>query len=81
MRSNNLLSTYAKSFNWAGFFLPKNIYIKCSSLYDFCRTIDDIADVNEDLNIDVEDVNASISWKEFGSSNIPILSRAVNLPC
>ena len=42
--TNSYLSTYAKSFNWAGFFLPKNIYLKCSNLYDFCRTVDNIAD-------------------------------------
>ena len=44
MSSNNYLSIYAKSFNWAGFFLPKKIYIKCSTLYDFCRTIDNIVE-------------------------------------
>jgi len=51
MSKNNYLSIYAKSFNWAGFFLPKNIYEKCSSLYDFCRTIDNIADDENELNI------------------------------
>ncbi|MBC8304487.1 squalene/phytoene synthase family protein [Candidatus Pelagibacter ubique] len=51
MSKNNYLSIYAKSFNWAGFFLPKNIYKKCSSLYDFCRTIDNIADDKNELNI------------------------------
>ena len=51
MSKNNYLSIYAKSFNWAGFFLPKNIYEKCSSLYDFCRTIDNIADEKNELNI------------------------------
>ena len=44
MSNNNYLSIYAKSFNWAGFFLPKKIYLKCSNLYDFCRTVDNIAD-------------------------------------
>ena len=33
------------------FFLPKKIYFKCSVLYDFCRTIDNIADQNVDLDI------------------------------
>ncbi|MDC3400817.1 squalene/phytoene synthase family protein [Candidatus Pelagibacter ubique] len=51
MSKNNYLSIYAKSFNWAGFFLPKNIYEKCSSLYDFCRTIDNIADDKNELSI------------------------------
>ena len=44
MPNNSYLSKYAKSFNWAGFFLPKEIYLKCSNLYDFCRTVDNIAD-------------------------------------
>ena len=44
MSNNNFLSIYAKSFNWAGFFLPKKVYLKCSNLYDFCRTVDNIAD-------------------------------------
>jgi len=51
MTTKNYLSIYAKSFNWSGFFLPKNIYSKCSKLYDFCRTIDNIADQNADLEI------------------------------
>ena len=44
MVTKNYLATYAKSFNWAGFFLPKNTYEKCSALYDFCREADNIAD-------------------------------------
>ena len=44
MTNQNYLSIYAKSFNWAGFFLPKQTYQKCSALYDFCRVIDNIAD-------------------------------------
>jgi 15-cis-phytoene synthase len=44
MTNQNYLSIYAKSFNWAGFFLPKRTYKKCSALYDFCRVIDNIAD-------------------------------------
>ena len=44
MSNQNYLSIYAKSFNWAGFFLPKKTYLKCSSLYDFCRVVDNIAD-------------------------------------
>ena len=52
--TKNYLRIYAKSFNWAGFFLPKKIYKKCSSLYDFCRTIDDIADQELTLDIKIE---------------------------
>ena len=50
MSNKNYLSIYAKSFNWAGFFLPKKTYQKCSSLYDFCRTIDNIADDQNKLS-------------------------------
>ena len=51
MPDNNYLSIYAKSFNWAGFFLPKKTYLKCSALYDFCRVADNIADSNESTHI------------------------------
>ena len=44
MLTKNYLVIYAKSFNWAGFFLPKKTYEKCSALYDFCREADNIAD-------------------------------------
>ena len=53
----NYLSVYAKSFNWAGFFLPKKMYQKCSNLYDFCRSLDDIADQELSLDIRVEQFN------------------------
>ena len=43
MSNKNYLSIYAKSFNWAGFFYQKK-HIKNVLLYDFCRTVDDIAD-------------------------------------
>ncbi len=49
--SNNLISTYAKSFSWAGFFLAKQTFENGSSLYDFCRTLDDIADENTSLDL------------------------------
>ena len=57
--AKNYLTIYAKSFNWAGFFLPKKVYKKCSSLYDFCRTIDDIADQELTLEIKIK------QFKEF----------------
>ena len=49
MPSRSYLSLYAKSFNWAGFFLPKQTYLKCSALYDFCRVADNIADNNDPI--------------------------------
>ncbi len=49
MSSKSYLSVYAKSFSWAGFFLPKETFKKCSALYDFCRVVDNIADDNEKI--------------------------------
>jgi 15-cis-phytoene synthase len=57
MSNNNYLSIYAKSFNWAGFFLPKRIYLKCSMLYDFCRTVDNIVDDDGNLNSKKNDLS------------------------
>ena len=51
MTDQSYLSIYAKSFNWAGFFLPKQTYLKCSALYDFCRVADNIADSDEPIEI------------------------------
>ena len=51
MLSKNYLATYAKSFNWAGFFLPKKTYEKCSMLYDFCRVADNIADDKNKIEV------------------------------
>jgi len=47
--SENLLEKYAKSFNWAGFFLPKEEYKKSLIVYNYCRTLDDIVDKNKEL--------------------------------
>ena len=51
MLSKNYLATYAKSFNWAGFFLPKKTYERCSVLYDFCRVADNIADDKNKIEV------------------------------
>ena len=48
---SNLLKKHAKSFYWASFFLSKETFNKCSSLYNFCRTLDDIVDDNNKLDI------------------------------
>ena len=48
--TKDLLSIHAKSFRWAGFFLPKSKYKASSDLYDFCRTLDDIVDEDFVLN-------------------------------
>jgi len=49
MSDKSYLSIYAKSFSWAGYFLPKETFKKCSALYDFCRIADNIADDNDKI--------------------------------
>ncbi len=71
--SENYLSIYAKSFNWAGFFLPKETYKKCSSLYDFCRTVDNIVDDEGKLSekkIELFEFKNKFFNKDFSSSKI-----------
>ncbi len=55
MSAKNYLATYAKSFNWAGFFLPKDTYKKCSDLYNFCRVADNIADDENSIEVKIEE--------------------------
>ena len=49
-KNQSLIAKHAKSFSWAGFFLSKETFRKCSILYDFCRTVDDIADEDDQLS-------------------------------
>jgi 15-cis-phytoene synthase len=49
MSNRSYLSVYARSFSWAGFFLPKETFKKCSALYDFCRVADNIADDDDEI--------------------------------
>ena len=68
MNKKKFLSIYAKSFNWAGFFLPKKIYEDCSSLYNFCRTIDNIADDKGKISqklVDLEKFHNKFKTKDF----------------
>ncbi len=57
MSNVNYLAQFAKSFNWAGFFLPKNVYQDCSKLYAFCRVLDDLVDEKVNLELRVERFN------------------------
>ena len=54
MSNVNYLAQFAKSFNWAGFFLPKNVYHDCSKLYAFCRVLDDLVDEKTNLELRVK---------------------------
>ena len=47
---SSLLKKHAKSFYWASFFLSSDTLDKCSSLYNFCRTLDDIVDDSNSLS-------------------------------
>ena len=64
---NNLLKKHAKSFYWASFFLSKDTVKKSISLYNFCRTLDDIADNVSDIRNKRE--NFAKFKKEFLSKN------------
>ena len=54
MNKKNYLAIFAKSFNWAGFFLPKKTYEDSAKLYAFCRVLDDIADKKDDLDFKIK---------------------------
>ena len=60
---SNLLKKHAKSFYWASFFLSSNTFNKCSFLYNFCRTLDDIVD--DDNELEVKKKNFYKFKKEF----------------
>ena len=62
MIKKNYLALFAKSFNWAGFFLPRKIYDDCAKLYAFCRVLDDIADEKADLDSKLKNLT---KWKFF----------------
>ena len=79
MFSKNYLSIYAKSFNWAGFFLPKRTYKNCSYLYDFCRVVDNIAD--DEGEIEIKKVKFQKFVSDFKQKNFenPIIQNMWNI--
>ena len=79
MTNQNYLSIYAKSFNWAGFFLPKQTYQKCSALYDFCRVVDNIAD--DEATIELKENEFKKFENNFNNKNFndPIIKNMWNL--
>ena len=60
---SNLLKQHARSFYWASFFLSKPVFDKCSSLYNFCRTLDDIVD--DDIKLETKKENFLNFKKNF----------------
>ena len=65
---SNLLKKHAKSFYWASFFLSSNTFDKCSSLYNFCRTLDDIVD--DDNNLETKKEIFSKFKRDFENKNL-----------
>ena len=81
MTNQNYLSLYAKSFNWAGFFLPKQTYQKCSALYDFCRVIDNIAD--DKGSVELKENKFKNFENNFNNKNFddPVIKNMWDLIC
>ena len=79
MSSKNYLSIYAKSFNWAGFFLPKKTYKNCSYLYDFCRVVDNIAD--DEGEIEIKKIKFQNFVSDFKQKNFedPVIQNMWNI--
>ena len=79
MLSKNYLSIYAKSFNWAGFFLPKRTYKNCSYLYDFCRVIDNIADDENEIEIKKVKFQKFVNDFKQKNSEDPVIKNMWNI--
>ena len=85
MIKTNYLATFAKSFNWAGFFLPKDTYDECSKLYAFCRILDDVVDSGQDLKIkkerfnEIKDIIKLYEIKFTDDQNMPIVNDMLAL--
>ena len=79
MSDKNYLSVYAKSFSWARFFLPKKTLDKCSTLYDFCRVADNLAD--DDDEIENKKKKFDLFEKDFNQKNFnnPIIKNMWDL--
>ena len=80
MNKKNYLAICAKSFNWAGFFLPKKIYEDSAKLYAFCRVLDDIADEKNDLDSKIKrfDEMRNFLKKSYDTDNKEIYSSNEN---
>ena len=80
MNKKNYLAIFAKSFNWAGFFLPKKTYEDSAKLYAFCRVLDDIADKETDLDSKIKRIDEMRNFlkKYYDADNIEIHSTNEN---
>ena len=80
MNKKNYLAIFAKSFNWAGFFLPKKTYEDSAKLYAFCRVLDDIADKETDLDSKIRRIDEMRNFlkKYYNADNIEVHSSNEN---
>ena len=80
MNKKNYLAIFAKSFNWAGFFLPKKTYEDSVKLYAFCRVLDDIADKETDLDSKIRRIDEMRNFlkKYYNADNIEVHSSNEN---
>ena len=80
MNKKNYLAIFAKSFNWAGFFLPKKTYEDSAKVYAFCRVLDDIADEKSDLDTKIKrfDEMRNFLKKSYDTDNTNIHSSIEN---
>ena len=76
---SSLLKKHAKSFYWASFFLNKTTFDKCSTLYNFCRTLDDLVD--SDKNLEIKKENFKKFKEDFVNKNFnnPIIKEMWSL--
>ncbi len=79
MRKDSLLSKHAITFYWAGLFLPKETFTKCSHLYDFCRTLDDIADQNKELSLKKKQFKIFKTKFKKKNSYLPVIKNILRL--
>ena len=78
-QSDSLIKTHAKSFYWSGFFLSPDVFTKCSHLYDFCRTLDNIADQPSPLEKKISEFKCFKSQFIARSPDHPIIQNMWSL--
>jgi len=54
MKIENYIRFYGKSFYWSGKFLEKEVFEDCSTLYAFCRVIDNLVDKKSNSKTNVK---------------------------
>ena len=83
----NTIQHYGKSFSFAGSFLGKETFNDSARLYKFCRIIDDIVDLSEDINASetkLLEISEALMNEDYNYSNwlsdYLDLSKKYNIP-